>query len=153
MPILKRLALAATCAFAVASTTALSRAQDTQKVAVAADNLMKYDVTEITGKVGQKLVITLTNNGTLPKIAMGHNLLILMPGTDWATVSAAAKTHAADDYIPDELEDQILVHTKLLGPGESDTITFTPHAAGVYQYLCTFPAHAQSGMHGTITVK
>jgi azurin len=47
----------------------------------------------------------------------------------------------------------IIVFTKLLGPGESDTITFNAPAAGVYDYICTFPGHVILGMRGKMTVK
>ena len=47
----------------------------------------------------------------------------------------------------------MLIHTKLLGPGEEDTISFTPLAPGVYEYVCTFPGHTAAGMRGQITVK
>ena len=114
---------------------------------------MKYDTTDITIKVGQPLTITLTNDGSLPKAAMAHDLVILRPGTDVTAYVDAASKHPAENYLPPELADKVLRATKLLGPGETDTITFTPKPAGTYDYVCTFPAHAAAGMRGTITVE
>ena len=51
------------------------------------------------------------------------------------------------------MADKVIAKTKLVGAGESDTITFTAPAAGVYDYICTFPAHVTVGMHGVMTVK
>ena len=127
-----------------------------QTVAISGNDQMKFDTTDITGKVGQKITITLTNDGSLPKTAMAHNIVVLKPGTDVAAFVAAASAsqRATSGYLPEgEQAGQMIVHTKLLGPGEEDTITFTPAAAGVYEYVCTFPGHTAAGMRGKITVQ
>ena len=92
----------------------------------------------------------------MPKIAMAHNIVVLKPGTDVAAFVAAASAgqRASSGYLPDgEQATYIIAHTKLLGPGEGDTISFTPGAPGVYEYVCTFPGHTASGMRGKITVQ
>jgi rusticyanin len=35
----------------------------------------------------------------------------------------------------------------------ANTITFTVHGTGSYQYICPMPGHAQMGMHGSFTVR
>jgi len=41
--------------------------------------------------------------------------------------------------------------TKLLGPGESDTIAFTaPYVPADYDFVCLFPGHAAQGMKSVI---
>ncbi len=137
----------ALCAFAP-----VSRAGD-KDVAINANDTMKYDLLAIDAVAGQTVNITLTNIGKSPKIAMAHNIVILKPGTDVLAFVKTASTQAANDYIPDSESDNILGNTKLLGPGENDVLHFTPTEPGVYPYVCTFPAHAQSGMIGAITVK
>lgn len=122
-------------------------------VAITAVDAMKYDTTAIEAEAGQTINITLTNAGKMPKAAMAHNLVILKPDTDVMKFVAAAARQAANNYMPIAEADSILVSTKLLGPGESDTIHFTPTDSGVYPFVCTFPAHAMIGMRGTITVK
>ena len=127
-----------------------------QPVAISANDQMKFDTTDVNGKVGQKLVITLTNDGSLPKGAMAHNVVVLKPGTDVAAfiLAASASQRASADYLPEgEQAGRIVVHTKLLGPGEQDTISFTPAAAGIYEYVCTFPGHTAAGMRGKIIVQ
>ena len=125
-----------------------------EPIAISANDQMKFDTTDIAGKTGQKLTIVLTNDGSLPKAAMAHNIVVLQPGTDVPAFVAAASKRGANDYIPgDDQASRMIVHTKLLGPGEDDTISFTPSAPGVYEYVCTFPAHAMAGMRGKITVQ
>ena len=131
-----------------------AHAADDAPVAISANDQMKYDSTDLTGKVGQKITITLTNDGSLPKVVMAHNLVILKPGTDAMAFVAAASKRAADGYLPgDDQAGNVIAHTKLLGPGEDDTISFTPTAPGVYEYVCTFPGHAAAGMRGKIVVQ
>ena len=150
---LTRFAALAAGTMALTLLPTLVHAVDPKKIEISATDQMKYDVTDIDAKVGQPVTITLTNSGSLPKAAMAHDLVILRLGTDAAAYVKAASTHAAEDYLPPEMADRVYRATKLLGPGESDTITFTPKAAGTYEYVCTFPAHYAAGMHGTITVE
>jgi len=116
------------------------------------NDAMKYNLSAISLKAGEEAKITLRNIGTMPKAAMGHNLVILKPGTDVEAFALAAAAEPANDYIPAALEAQIVAHTKMLGPKESATLTVTLEA-GEYPFLCTFPAHFQVGMKGTITVE
>ena len=47
----------------------------------------------------------------------------------------------------------MIVATKLLQPGQNETITFkAPTEPGDYPFLCTFPGHATM-MKGVLTVK
>ena len=45
------------------------------------------------------------------------------------------------EYIPDGGSE--LVYTKMLGGGESDTITFDAPEPGTYIFICSFPGHYQ----------
>ena len=58
------------------------------------------------------------------------------------------------DYVPMATQkDRILAATKLLGPKERDTVTFTaPAAPGRYEFVCSFPGHYQVGMRGVLIV-
>jgi azurin len=129
------------------------RADDTKRVEMHATDLMRYDLVSIEAAAGQKVTVTLTNSGTLPKAAMAHNFVLLKAGTDVTGFATAGMTHAENGYIAPEMADKVIAATKMLGPGESDTVTFTAPAAGTYDYICTFPGHALAGMRGTLTVK
>ncbi len=103
-------------------------------------------------KAGEEVTLTLKNVGQLPKESMGHNVVILTPGTDHAEFGGEAFKAKDEDYIPATFASSIVAHTKLLGPGESDTITFTIDTPGVYTYVCSFPGHWGT-MTGTIVVE
>lgn len=122
-------------------------------IEITANDAMKFSVTAIEAKVGEEIKIVLTNVGTLPKEAMGHNLVLLKPGSDLMAYAAAASTARDKEFIPESHKDQVLGHTALLGPRKSDEFTVKFTAAGEYPYLCSFPAHLAVGMKGVITVK
>ena len=44
------------------------------------------------------------------------------------------------------------VGTKIIEPGQEDSITFTPTKTGQFSFICTLPGHADKGMRGTLTV-
>ena len=63
------------------------------------------------------------------------------PGAlDWGVLAGEAAAAADNQYIPKSALSSIVAHTKLLGPGQEDKITFTLEK-GVYPYLCSFPGH------------
>jgi azurin len=115
---------------------------------------MKFSITEIRAKPGESLSVTLSNVGTMPKFSMGHNWVLLKPGVNTDTFVTEAATAPTTDYIPQARKSDILAHTKLLGPKESDTVTFqAPKEPGRYPFLCTFPGHYQVGMRGELIVE
>jgi uncharacterized cupredoxin-like copper-binding protein len=42
--------------------------------------------------------------------------------------------------------------TKMLSPGQSDTLRVTFLRKGAYPYICTVPGHAAAGMKGVFTI-
>ena len=122
-------------------------------VLTAGDN-MHYNVTGLEAKPGEMLHVTLTNIGTMPKEAMGHNWILLKEGSDPAAFAAAAAANKDTDYFPAALKDQVIAHIELLGPRKSGEVTFNaPLQPGQYPYLCSFPAHYLTGMKGFLVVK
>ena len=115
---------------------------------------MKYSLTKIEAKPGETLHIVLKSVGTIPKIAMAHNFVVLKLGAD-ATEFIKASMNARDtDYVPADQKAQIVASTKLAGPGETVEVTFkVPAKAGSYPYMCTFPGHYAAGMKGELVVK
>jgi azurin len=119
-----------------------------------ANDAMKFSVTHFEVAAGQDVKVILTNMGTMPKVAMGHNFVLLKKGSDVKAFADAAVAAAATEYIPASKTDQIVAHTKLLGPKQTDEITFkAPTEPGEYPFICSFPAHFLSGMKGVIVVK
>lgn len=50
------------------------------------------------------------------------------------------------------LED-MAIQTKVLAPGESETLEFTPERTGEYSFYCSLPGHREKGMEGVVVVK
>ncbi len=122
-------------------------------VVVEGNDQMKFSVNKIEAVAGSELTIVLKNVGKMPKAAMGHNLVVLHKDVDAQAFAQAAAASPTTEYIPPAMKDQVLATTKLLGPGEEDSITFTvPDEPGEYVYLCSFPAHYIVGMKGVIVV-
>ena len=147
----KPAAAAPTAAAAPAATPAAAAAR---VITIEGNDAMKFNITRIEAKPGEALKIVFKNVGTLPKEAMGHNWVLLAKGTDVMAFSTAAMQARATEYIPAALANQVIAHSKLLGPKQTDEISFTvPSEPGDYPYVCSFPAHAMAGMRGVLVVK
>lgn len=119
-----------------------------------ANDSMKFNLTRVEVRAGQQVKVILTNIGSMPKAAMGHNWVLLAKGADGKAFADAAVGAAATDYIPAALASSVIAHTKMLGPKQTDEISFTaPTEPGEYTFLCSFPAHYVAGMHGVLVVK
>ena len=124
------------------------------KVEITGNDQMKFDVAAINAKPGQKITVTLKNAGTMPKVSMGHNFVLLAQDLDPNAFVEAGMPHMGKDFIAPELASKVIAHTKLLGPGESDTVSFAaPRTTGAYHYICSFPGHCAIGMRGVLTVQ
>ncbi len=115
--------------------------QATDHIELTGDDQMKYDKTLFKVKAGQDIKLTMKNIGKLPAAAMSHNVVVLLPGTDIQAFGEAAVTAKDTEHIPQNMLSDVLGHTKMLGPGESDEITIKFPEAGVYDFICTFPGH------------
>ena len=115
--------------------------QVTDHIVLTGDDQMKYDKTLFKVKAGQNIKLDFKNIGKLPAAAMSHNVVILAQGTDVQAFGEAAVTAKATDHIPQDMISDVIAHTKLLGPGQSDEITFKLPDPGVYDFICSFPGH------------
>ena len=94
-------------------------------------------------KPGQKVKVTFNNQSVLPQ---PHNFILGKLGSKDRLIAAFTAmitdpNGMAKGYIPESPD--IIVHTKLLNPGQSETLDFTaPAEKGDYPYLCSFPGHA-----------
>ena len=115
---------------------------------------MKFNLTTIEAKPGETIRVVLKNVGTVPKIAMAHNFVLLTLTADVNEYAKAAMMAQATEYLPPAEKAKVLASTKLAGPGETVEVSFkAPAKAGSYPYLCTFPGHYAAGMKGTLVVK
>jgi azurin len=121
-------------------------------ISLEGNDMMQFNQTEFKVAAGQLVTLTLKHTGKLDKSAMGHNFVLLKPGTDLVAFSTKALEAKDNEYIPKGERASILAHTKLLGGGESDTITFTVTEKGTYEFICSFPGHV-SMMKGKLIVE
>jgi len=125
------------------------------KITISGNDTMQFDVKNFEVKAGKSVIITFKNAGKLPKIAMGHNLVLLKKGITAISFGQKALGAGANavNALPDSLKGDVIASTKLLGPGEEEILSFTaPKETGAYEYVCTFPGHFAM-MRGTMTVK
>ncbi|MDR7128625.1 azurin [Algoriphagus sp. 4150] len=113
--------------------------------------MMKFDQETFTVKAGDKIILEIDNLD-----GMQHNLLITKPGM-LDKVGAAADAMLRDPkasekfYVPEIPE--VLFATKMIGPQELYTLTFTaPAEPGDYPFVCTFPGHWRM-MNGIMVVE
>lgn len=122
------------------------------KVTIEANDAMTYNKKLIEVDAGSMVQLTLKHVGTMPLTTMGHNCVILKPGTNLDNFTRAAASAMETSYIPPQRVDQIVAHTRMLGGGESDTITFPAPKKGNYKFICSFPGHYLS-MQGDFIVR
>lgn len=145
----------ATVVAGVLLVTSLAHGQAKPRIVdITGNDQMKYSLTTITAKPGETLTVRLKSMGTLPKIAMGHNFVLLAKGTDATAFANAAASAYQTGYIPPAMKPKVLAMTTIVGPGETAEVTFkVPAAPGSYAFLCSFPGHFVAGMKGMLVVK
>ena len=120
------------------------------KIILNSDDLMRFDKNMLLVQSGQKITLTLNHIGKMDKLIMGHNFVLLKKDVDVMAFAEKAVLAKNNEYIPEG--EEVIVYTKLLGGGESDTITFDAPEKGYYTFLCTFPGH-WGLMKGKLVVK
>jgi azurin len=112
---------------------------DDSKVILNSFDNMIYDKNKIEVNSGKNIVLTLNHKGKVSKEFMGHNFVLLKKGVNVDEYAKKAVLAKSNDYIPNS--DEAIAYTKMLGGGESTTISFLAPEAGTYNYICTFPGH------------
>ena len=102
---------------------------------------MKFDKKIIRVNANQKVTLTLNHNGRFPASSMGHNFVLIKKDVDVNEYALRAAGARNSEYIPEG--DNEIAYTKMLGGGESDTITFDAPEPGTYVFICSFPGHYQ----------
>lgn len=101
----------------------------------------------------KEFTVKLKHAGKLPKAQMGHNW-VLAKTSDMAGIDTdGAAAGLGKDYLKPG-DTRVIAHTKVVGGGESDSVTFSPSklkAGDAYSFFCSFPGHAAL-MKGTVTV-
>lgn len=111
---------------------------------------MQFDKKVLSASPGQLITLTLNHTGRGNKMIMGHNFVLLKKDVDVDVFARKAVEARDSEYIPEG--DEMIAYTGLIGGGESITITFDAPQQGVYNFICSFPAHYQL-MRGQLIVK
>ena len=116
----------------------------TCEVTVEGNDQMKFNTNQIVvDKSCEKFTVTIKHAGKMAKAVMGHNFVLAKTADLQGVAGDAAKAGAAKDYIPDG-DARVIAHTKLVGAGESDSVTIDItklDPAGDYSFFCSFPGH------------
>ena len=119
-------------------------------VTLNSNDQMKFDKKIIRVSSNQKVTLTLNHNGRFPAISMGHNFVLIKKDVDVNEYGLRAAGARDSDYIPEGNNE--IAYTKMLGGGESDTITFDAPEPGKYVFICSFPGHYQLMMGEFIVI-
>ena len=133
----------------------LANLQAATKVSISGNDQMQFSVKEFEVKAGEQIELEFKNEGTLPKIAMGHNIVILKEGVSAIAFGGKALQAGANatNALPDSVKSDVIAHSQLLGPGEIEIVKFkAPTNPGIHQFVCTFPGH-YAMMRGVMVVK
>ncbi|MGA9701814.1 azurin [Pseudomonas sp.] len=124
-------------------------------VTVDSTDQMSFNTKEITiDKSCKTFTVNLEHSGNLPKNVMGHNW-VLTSAADMQPVATDGMAAGIEKNYLKEGDTRIIAHTKLIGAGEKDSVTFdvSKLAAGTdYMFFCSFPGHI-SMMKGTVVLK
>ena len=99
-----------------------------------------------------QFTINLTHAGKMPIAAMGHNLVVAKEA-DMAGIAADGASNAAEHV--KEGDARSIAHTKIIGGGESTSVTFDVAKikdGGPFKFFCSFPGHLAL-MQGSIQVQ
>ena len=124
-------------------------------VTVDSTDQMSFNTKEIViDKSCKTFTVNLEHSGSLPKNVMGHNW-VLTPAANMHPGATDGMAAGIDKNYLKEGDDRIIAHTKLIGAGEKDSVTFDVSKLAVgtdYAFFCSFPGHI-SMMKGTVVVK
>ncbi len=101
------------------------------------------DLVEVS-KSCSEFTVNLTHSGQLPKSAMGHNWVLTTAADMQGVVQDGIAAGLDNDYLKPN-DDRVIAHTKLIGGGESDSVTFKVSELkpdGEYMFFCSFPGHS-----------
>lgn len=129
-----------------------TRDANSVNLALTGNDQMRFDKNEFIVTSGQEVTLTLRHVGKIDIKVMGHNFVLLKKDVNIPAFAAnAAAAGQSKDWIPEDGKD-VIAHTKMIGGGQSTTVTFTAPAPGTYDFICSFPGHSGL-MKGKFIVK
>lgn len=122
-------------------------------VTISGNDQMKFDQSAI--KVAAdctEVSLTLKHSGKMAANVMGHNWVLTKTPDFQAVANAGIRAKIEDSYLPKD-DARVIAFTKVIGGGESTTITFPTSKltkGGAYTFFCSFPGH-WAMMKGTLS--
>lgn len=134
--------------------TVSAQAAEAVKLELTADDRMVFSKTSFEVVSGQKVTLVFKNTGTKGEKSMKHNVVLLKPGTTIVSFAVKCLAAAETGYVPVDKESKELMvgHVKLIGGGQTASMTFTAGEPGEYPFFCSSPGHFDK-MQGKIIVK
>lgn len=121
-------------------------------VDIEGNDAMQFNKTSIeVSKACKQFTVNFKHAGKLPKTAMGHNW-VLTKTADVQGVAADGIPAGVDKAYIKPNDARVIAHTKVLGPGETDSVSFAVgklSATESYTFFCSFPGHSGI-MKGTL---
>jgi azurin len=123
-------------------------------VTVDSTDSMTFDTQAIQVPKGcAQFTVKLTHSGSLAKEVMGHNW-VLSKADDVSAIATDGMSGSIQQSYLKAGDTRVLAHTKIIGAGETDSVTFDVaklDPAGEYAFFCSFPGHSAM-MRGTLSL-
>ena len=125
------------------------------KVTVDSTDQMSFNTKAIEiDKSCKQFTVELTHSGNLPKNVMGHNWVLTTEANMQPVATDGMAAGIDKDYLKAG-DERIIAHTRIIGAGEKDSVTFDVSklkADEKYSFFCSFPGHI-SMMKGAVVLK
>ena len=98
---------------------------------------------DISKSACSSVTVNLKHSGKIAKAAMGHNWVLAKTADAQGLAQAGWSVGLDNDYLPAN-DDRTIVSTKIIGGGESTTVTFSTSeldVGGAYEFFCSFVGH------------
>lgn len=132
--------------------TAPTWAADACSTDIAGTDQMTYDKSEIViPKSCKTFTVTLKHPGEMPVSVMGHNWVLAKSEDVEGIAGDGQEAGESNNYLKPN-DSRVLAHTRLIGAGEEDSVTFDTallKAGTAYTFFCSYPVH-DSVMKGDI---
>jgi len=118
---------------------------DPCKLTIESNDQMQFSARELVVSPGcPQVEVTLRNVGKFPVKVMGHDWVLAKDSDMPAIVNAGLAAGPNHGYVP-ENDPRVIAATRLVGGGDSATVTFSTEAlvaGGRYSFFCTSPGHS-----------
>ena len=137
------------------ATSATKTTGGARTVALTGGDDMKFSVTEITAKPGETIHIQLKNIGTIPKMAMAHNVVVRQADDEGRGIQHRRGMRPRHRFHSggDEGGGRRVHATRRSRRNRRNRRSKSRRRAGTYPFMCTFPGHFTAGMKGNLVVK